>query len=607
MNKLLILILGIVLFASFVSASVENLTSCFKAENNYIDEFDNMSVTPINSPTFNSTHQIVGDYAFNFDSAASQYARNESVTGADSIMAVSGWFRPEAQSDFAFTFTDATGDDRFYLQTDPSGWTSVLRVDNTAHVVLSSGATPLPGALAYITINIGSCSATGGAELWVNETRVGTDADTHIINDSIDEFAIGTSITGGSSYSSQWHGVIDEFVVYTSCRSSGQISASFNSGLGIDCIPIPDTTPPVNSSWNVTSVSIFTGENSLTWNFDGTINITYDLLSLTVTTDENSNGSCRLDVEQNYTEMVAADSNYKLSTTETTSHSYTVYDNISTGSHCLYCSFVDADGNGAASGTSSSGCLNLTLWGSVGVTLNQPANNSLLGTAITNFNFTAISGNDLTSAELWTNFSGTWKLNQTLTVVANNTKTNFSIKSLPDGLYLWNVRANTTKIGNFSKDNYTLRVFFLTPPNISWAFHQNISELLYPVNYSLLNLTALINHTTGNFTWNFTEYNASAYNLSDFVFNVTNTGGLPGDVTIKQNQTKDWYEWWCSNNTAFINVTNSSKPFYGNLGGGSSLFVNCTLSVKNISQTHVNRSVIIDRAIWDFNWTFNST
>ncbi len=129
---------------------------------------------------------------------------------------------------------------------------------------------------------------------------------------------------------------------------------------GIEILEELDIMPPINSSWNVTSNNVVEDENSSTWNFGGTINITTDLLSFTVTTNENSNGSCRLEVEQNYTEMIANNSNFKFATTETTSHAYTISETITEGNHCLYCSFIDESGNEPKGANSSSGCLNFT-------------------------------------------------------------------------------------------------------------------------------------------------------------------------------------------------------------------------------------------------------
>ena len=147
-----------------------------------------------------------------------------------------------------------------------------------------------------------------------------------------------------------------------------------------------------------------------------------------------------------------------------------------------------------------------------------------------------------------------------------------------------------------------LNITFTTDANVLVNLSDNITELFYPINWSRLNLTAVINHTTGNFTWNLTEYDISAYNLTNWLFNITNNGTTSGNIILKQNQTKDWYEWWCFN----INITSVYKTLFS-LTAGESKQINCTLNVINISETLVNWSVTVDKAIWDFDWTFNTT
>jgi len=134
----------------------------------------------------------------------------------------------------------------------------------------------------------------------------------------------------------------------------------FQSYPTANVITFDDTTPPTNSTWNVTSLNLPSGESSTIWNLGGqyVINVTNNTGSITVVTEEESNGSCAIGKNWNYTTMVADNINYKFATTETTDHSYLVYDDIPIGSSCLYCSFIDSSGNEFAN--SSSGCLNIT-------------------------------------------------------------------------------------------------------------------------------------------------------------------------------------------------------------------------------------------------------
>jgi len=135
---------------------------------------------------------------------------------------------------------------------------------------------------------------------------------------------------------------------------------NYASFMGVRRIELQTEDLIINSSWNVTSQNLPAGENSSIWNAGGqyVINITNNTLSLTVTTDEASNGSCAIGKNWNYSTMVAYEPNYKFATTDVTEHAYLIYDDIPIGNSCLYCSFIDASGNEFAN--SSSGCLNLT-------------------------------------------------------------------------------------------------------------------------------------------------------------------------------------------------------------------------------------------------------
>ena len=187
--------------------------------------------------------------------------------------------------------------------------------------------------LAYNT------SGTQTIEYYIDDILVHTSTDTSISMDALKD---------SGEFNGAWAMWYDGYNDWYDCHINSVWELS------------SDTTPPVNSTWNVTSKNLPVGENSSVWNGGGqyVINVTNNTLALTVTTDENSNGSCAIGKNWNYTTMIADNANYKFATTETTSHSYLIYDNISVGNQCLYCSFIDATGNEFAN--SSSGCLNLT-------------------------------------------------------------------------------------------------------------------------------------------------------------------------------------------------------------------------------------------------------
>lgn len=212
-----------------------------------------------------------------------------------------------------------------------------------------------------------------------------------------------------------WLGHLDEIVIWDDVVLAGE-------DINQTCETIypftPAAAPFTNTSWNVTSSNVVPGESTIIWDVGGVINITSDLLSFTVTTSYASNGTCRLDVEQNYSQMVAANANYKFATTNTTSHSYVVFDNITVGDHCLHCSFDPSAASGfnqTASNESHSGCLNTT-------------------------RLKSGEGLVVDSGEVAVNNSVVYIINLTSDQVLFNTTTNstggFNVGIMADGIYL---------------------------------------------------------------------------------------------------------------------------------------------------------------------------
>ena len=166
------------------------------------------------------------------------------------------------------------------------------------------------------------------------------------------------------------------------------IWAVLSVGLSNDTAAPLTPTPAIffNTTWNISSANNLK-ENNNTWP-DGTVNISSNLLSFTVQTNITSNMSCSIGNDLNYTAMVSLNANYKAATTDTVQHAYTVYDNISIGSNCLYCSLLSSPGNLENGANSTTGCLSIRRYDYVNVTLVAPADQStaIIDTVV-NFNF----------------------------------------------------------------------------------------------------------------------------------------------------------------------------------------------------------------------------
>lgn len=145
--------------------------------------------------------------------------------------------------------------------------------------------------------------------------------------------------------------VIDDLRCWNSTHEKFSIPAA---------VPVYPDVPPVefkNMTWNV-SIDLKAPSDGLEWRNGSNVSVASNLVSFTLNTTHVSNMSCRLGVDQNYTMMVLNNSNYMAATTDTTNHSYTVFDNlIANTSQCLYCAFSYFNMSGI--NKSQSGCLNI--------------------------------------------------------------------------------------------------------------------------------------------------------------------------------------------------------------------------------------------------------
>jgi len=143
------------------------------------------------------------------------------------------------------------------------------------------------------------------------------------------------------------------------------------------------------------------------------------------------------------------------------------------------------------------------------VNLNYPTNNQWLNYKNNvPFNFTAIKNIGLSTCDLWSNFTGTWKKNYTWVNPTNNTM-NWTYVNLTDGSYLWNVFCNDTLNNNgWALNNFTMAIDTIYP-NVS------ISN---PVNNTIFS-------TNGDFYNLSIDYNITDINIDTCHYNITYSGG----------------------------------------------------------------------------------
>ena len=104
-------------------------------------------------------------------------------------------------------------------------------------------------------------------------------------------------------------------------------------------------------------------------------------------------------------------------------------------------------------------------------------------------NFTVLGGT-INNCSLYTNQTGSWLLNQTLTSITNGVMINFSSKMLNEGSYLWNVVCKD----NFNKEGYSpnngTHFVDVTKPNIIFNT-LSTSDLSFTLNHSETDSIAL--------------------------------------------------------------------------------------------------------------------
>ncbi len=171
------------------------------------------------------------------------------------------------------------------------------------------------------------------------------------------------------------------------------------------------------------------------------------------------------------------------------------------------------------------------------------------------------------------------------------------VKDIRNGTYHWNCEAcDTLDFCAFGSINRTLKVNFTC-----MTVNRTSGVLQYSVNYSRINWTDIFTPSvflSGNYTWNMTEFNITPHNVTSGLFNITNNCLETKAVLVAQHTTLPWYTWNFANGT---NITTSLQNIV-NITVNSSRAINFTLSVLNISLTHVNwtaQNGTSNRSFWN--------
>lgn len=151
------------------------------------------------------------------------------------------------------------------------------------------------------------------------------------------------------------------------------------------------------------------------------------------------------------------------------------------------------------------------------------------------FNFSVNSNNDISQCDLYTNFTGTWLVNQTIYNPTKGVVLNFSAVDLNEGSYIWNVWCNDSLNNNdYSLTNNTY-----------------IVDVTYPI-VNITNILGLAGSQTITYYYSYTEIHPSTCKYS--IFNLSGSiDGTNENVSIPSCATSG---------TATVTVPASTSPSF---------------------------------------------
>lgn len=179
--------------------------------------------------------------------------------------------------------------------------------------------------------------------------------------------------------------------------------------------------------------------------------------------------------------------------------------NASEGTHTL--NFYSNDSFNNLALTSTTFSINQS---APAVVLNFPANGSYLNyTNNIYLNYTPTDSDGISACKLYGDFNGTFSINQTNTNITNVTMNNFTIPSLSDNVYKWNVECNDTSNNKaFALNNNTFTI-----------------DTILPL-ISIDSITTTVGSQTVSFTSSYTETNCN----SSFYSVLNSTNGIENGI-----------------------------------------------------------------------------
>jgi len=252
--------------------------------------------------------------------------------------------------------------------------------------------------------------------------------------------------------------------------------------------------------------------------------------------------------------------------------------NVTTGTHTLYLFSNDSAVN--YNFTSVIFEVNLD---NPAISLDFPSNGSWLNYNSIIFNSTA-SDSSLSTCELWGDFDGTFSKNQTNIAPKNYTTMNWSVVSLNDGTYHWNVWCNDTS-NNAATGLFNYTVY------VDTTYPQIHTESNYPTtmynNYSLvLNITA----TDANIKTVWLETNATGSWKNYTMNNVSSNYYFELSSGNFSNQLNITYRFFVNDSATNLNITSWYSLFVNNRQPSIPTIITTNNTQRNVNSIMLNFS-----------------
>ncbi|MBU1988535.1 MAG: hypothetical protein KKD94_03585, partial [Nanoarchaeota archaeon] len=323
-------------------------------------------------------------------------------------------------------------------------------------IEVSSTATVNTGTWRHVVIVCDGSSSASGVDIYVDGVEGSSGSGTlssSIVNSN------NFQISGRAGNYNCFDGLIDEFLVFNRVLTSDEILALYDSNSysrnftnledgSYDFYSYAQDTAGYENQTEtrtVTLVSNTAPSLTLVSPQEGATYGTNESLDLefSVSDADGNLDSCwyTLDLgETNFSLVGCANTTFDVSGSD--SYNLTIYAN---------------DTSGLESSDDNSFSVQV---GAPSITLISPIDVYLNSQDIT-FRYTPTDV-DLDSCELWGDFDGEFKLNQTDTAPESGNENSFSL-TLPDGIYLWNIKCNDTQGHEASNGNKTFYVDTVAP------------------------------------------------------------------------------------------------------------------------------------------------